>query len=196
MDFKKQIKKMIEQKENKLSELKKRSKETEDIGELRALNEDVDEIISELNELKAIYGDADRPRDEKDRKPDDDVNVDVNVDEKRNLDPLATMRMKNGAKEKRNGDVFASVEYRTAFMNHVKTGAPIPAEFRQDAITTTTDASAVIPTTILNEIVKEMSVYGNLFDEVPSFDGYCGGGYWTGISADHSHCQCMCGYGL
>ena len=51
-------------------------------------------------------------------------------------------------------------------MNFIQKGAPIPAEFRGDAITTTSDASAVIPTTILNELIKEMSVYGNLFDEV------------------------------
>lgn len=166
MDFKKNIKKMIDAKEAKIDELKERSRKTEDIAELRGLNEDIDEIKVELDELKAIYGDADRPRDEKDRKP-DDVNVDVNVDEgKRSLDPLATMRPKNGAKEKRSADPYSTVEYRTAFMNYVKTGAPIPAELRGDAITTTADASAVIPTTILNEIIKEMTVYGNLFDEV------------------------------
>ena len=168
MDFKKKIKDMIDQKENKLSELKKRSKETDDIAELRALNEDVDEIISELQELKAIYGDADRPRDGKDRKPDDDVNVDVNVDDKRGMNPLDTLKPRNGGKpaKRDGGDLYSTLEYRTAFMNYIKRGAPIPAEFREDAITTTSDASAVIPTTILNEIIKEMTVYGNLFDEV------------------------------
>lgn len=170
MDFKKNIKKMIEAKEAKINELKERSRKTEDIAELRGLNEDIDEIKAELDELKAIYGDADRPRDG--RKPDDDVNVDVNVDEgKRSMNPLDTMKMNNGAKSKRSTDPYSSIEYRTAFMNFVKTGAKIPAELRAgDAITTTDDASAVIPTTILNEIVKEMSVYGNLFDEVRKFN--------------------------
>lgn len=168
MDFKKKIKSMIDEKENKLSELKKRSRETEDIAELRSLNEDVDDIIHELAELKELYGDADRPRDDKGKGDgNDDGNIDITVDEnKRSMIPLASMKPKNGEKEKRSSDPFATVEYRTAFMNFVQKGAPIPAEFRGDAITTTSDASAVIPTTILNELIKEMSVYGNLFDEV------------------------------
>lgn len=163
MDFKKNLQSMIEAKEAKLASLKKRAKETEDIAELRGLNEDVDEIIRELAELKAMYGDADKPKE--DKKPDDDVEVIVK-DENRSLDPLATMRSKDTSKANKNSDPYATVEYRTAFMNCIKNGTPIPAELRGDAITTTSDASAVIPTTILNEIVKEMSVYGNLFDEV------------------------------
>ena len=164
MDFKKNLQSMIEAKEAKLASLKKRAKETEDIAELRGLNEDVDEIIRELAELKAMYGDADKPKD--DRKPDDDVEVIVK-DEARSFEPLATMRSKDAAaKANKASDPYATVEYRTAFMNCIKNGTPIPAELRGDAITTTSDASAVIPTTILNEIVKEMSVYGNLFDEV------------------------------
>lgn len=173
MDFKKNLKAMIDAKESKIASLKKRAKETEDIAELRGLNEDIDDIMAELAELKVMYGDADKPRDDdKGRKGgdngNDDGNIDITVDEnKRSFEPLATMRSKNTqARAKKNNDPYATVEYRTAFMNFCKNGTPIPQELRQDAITTTTDASAVIPTTILNEIVKEMAVYGNLYDEV------------------------------
>lgn len=173
--MKEKLKKMIDEKEKRLASLKERAKKTEDIAELRALNEDVDEIIDELRELKAMYGEADKPRD--DRKPregdgsdngNDDGNVDVTVNEGRALDPVAAMRMNNGGKktEKRKADPYDSPEYREAFMNFVCRGVPIPAQFRQDQTTTTTDASAVIPTTILREIIKEVSVYGNLFDEI------------------------------
>ena len=171
--FKDEIKRMIDKKEKKLAELKERAKKSEDVAELRALNEDVDEIISELDELKRVYGDADKPRD--DRRPDgkgnDDGNgngnVDVTVDEGRSLDPVAAMRMNNGKPaSKRNSDPYASEEYRRAFMEFVCRGTAIPAEYRNDAVTTTTDASAVIPTTILHELIKEVKIYGNLFDEV------------------------------
>lgn len=168
--IKSDLKKMIERKESKLAEMKERAKKTEDIAELRALNEDVDDIIDELNELKAMYGDADRPRD--DRRPDgdkgngdDDGNVNVTIDEDKRMNVLATMGAE-ASKTKRSKDKYASVEYRQAFMNFCRSGEAIPKEFRQDAVTTTTDASAVIPTTILNEIIKEVKVYGNLFDEV------------------------------
>lgn len=162
--MKEKLKKLIDEKEKKLAELKKRSRETEDIAELRALNEDVDGIIDELRELKAMYGEADdKP---KDRKPDDDVDVDVDVDEgRRSFNPLETMKMNNGTKRsKKNADPYDTDEYRKAFMEFCCRNTPIPAELR--ATTATTDASAVIPTTILNEIISELKVYGNLFDEV------------------------------
>lgn len=177
--MKEKLKKLIDDKEKRLAELKQRAKTTEDIAELRALNEDVDDIIDELRELKAMYGEADKPRD--DRKPreggsddgNDNGNVDVTIDEGRALDPVAAMRMNNGGKaaaKRGKNDPYDTPEYREAFMNFVCRGVPIPAklraEKRDDETTTTTDASAVIPTTILRELIKEVSVYGNLFDEV------------------------------
>lgn len=164
--FKEEIKKMIDSKESKLATLKERARKTEDIAELRALNEDVDEIISELEELKRIYGDADKPREDDRPKGNDNGNVDVTVDEGRSIDPVSVMRMNNGKPAKRNSDIYASEEYRKAFMEFVCRGTAIPAEYRNDAVTTTTDASAVIPTTILHELIKEVKIYGNLFDEV------------------------------
>lgn len=166
------IKKLIEKKEALLAQKKERAKKTEDIAELRGLNEDVDDIIDELNDLKRMYGEADAPRD--DKRPDgdkggkgnDDGNVDVNVVEGRSMNVLATMKNGEQKQEKRNADPYAKKEYREAFMKYVQNGTPIPAELRGDAITTTSDASAVIPTTILNELIKEVKVYGNLFDEV------------------------------
>ena len=65
-------------------------------------------------------------------------------------------------------------EYRTAFMNFVCRGTEIPADLRASvapmlnvaATTTTTDASAVIPTTITREIIREMKSYGNLYAKI------------------------------
>lgn len=76
-----------------------------------------------------------------------------------------------GATEHRNAgkktaDLFDTAEYRSAFMNFCKNGTPIPMELRVDAVTKTSDAGAVIPTTIMNEIVRELKVYGNLFAAV------------------------------
>lgn len=160
--LKNDIKKLIDRKEAKVNELKVKAKNTEDIAELRALNEDIDDIIDELAELKKMYGDADKPAD---RRPDDEVKVEV--EEGRSLDPVAAMKMSNGKKvEKKVSDKYDTPEYRAAFMEFCKNGTPIPAEFRDNAITTTTDASAVVPTTLLNEIVQSKSVYGNLYDEV------------------------------
>ncbi len=55
------IAELIEQKKSQLDNLKERSKASEDINELRALNEDIDILINELNKLKEMYGEMDEP---------------------------------------------------------------------------------------------------------------------------------------
>lgn len=63
-------------------------------------------------------------------------------------------------------DKFDTLEYRRAFMDFCKTGI-IAQEFRNDdAYTSTTEASAVIPTTIMQEIIAKMATYGQLFSRV------------------------------
>ncbi len=59
---------------------------------------------------------------------------------------------------KKNPD--ESDEYRSAFMEYVTKGTPIPAEFRDAA--TTTDAGALIPPTTLNRVIEKVRTYGNI----------------------------------
>ena len=60
-------------------------------------------------------------------------------------------------------DPYDTPEYRKAFMTFCKTGV-MPTEMRLDAYTSTTEAAAVIPTTVMSEIVKEMKSYGQIFN--------------------------------
>lgn len=55
---------------------------------------------------------------------------------------------------------YESDEYRSAFMEYVTKGTPIPAEFRDAA--TTTDAAALIPPTTLNRVIEKIRTYGNI----------------------------------
>jgi len=63
-------------------------------------------------------------------------------------------------------DVFATVEYRKQFMEFCKTGKVPNIEQRLDAYTSTTEAAAVIPTTIMNELISKMTAYGKIFGKV------------------------------
>ena len=51
-------------------------------------------------------------------------------------------------------------------MNYCKTGAIDSKYMNADAQTTTTDAGAVIPTTIMNEIIMQMKTYGQIFAKI------------------------------
>lgn len=48
-------------------------------------------------------------------------------------------------------------------MEYVCRGVEIPHELRTDAVTGVTDASAVIPTSLMHEIITKMDAYGNVY---------------------------------
>ena len=123
-----------------------------------ALGETLKAIRDEIDEVEDMLGEIDEPASEP-------TGEGENGGEGRNMSVLSTLEQR-GAKQKKNADPYDTEEYRTAFMEFCKRGTPIPLNLRADATTKTTDASAVIPTTILNEIIKELKVYGNLYAAV------------------------------
>lgn len=62
-------------------------------------------------------------------------------------------------------DKYSTIEYRTAFMNYARTGV-VSEELRADATTLTTDIGAVIPTTIMNEVVQKLKSYGQIYSRI------------------------------
>lgn len=72
--------------------------------------------------------------------------------------------------EKRDGeDIFATMEYRKAFMAYAQRGDAIPANFiqRDGSPANTSTLGVTIPTTVLNEFINEVrKVYGNLYAKV------------------------------
>ena len=62
-------------------------------------------------------------------------------------------------------DAYSGMEYRTAFMNYVTRGESIPDRFR-NADVTTGNAGAVIPTTLMKELIREMKSRGNIWSKV------------------------------
>ena len=80
---------------------------------------------------------------------------------------VATAQMNNRSA---NDDPYATVEYRTAFKNYVQNGTPIPQELRaggDNGTTIAADLGMIIPTTIMDEFIKEVSkVYGQIYSKV------------------------------
>lgn len=128
--------------------------------ERASAQEALDKVIEKISEINGIIAELDEPANETPT----EENKDNNKGDERKMNILDTMQTRNA--EKKTADRFDTPEYRTAFMNFCKNGTPIPAELRADATTATTDASAVIPTTLMHEIVKELKAYGNLYAAV------------------------------
>lgn len=69
-----------------------------------------------------------------------------------------------------DSDPYATVEYRNAFKDYVQKGTPIPSELRaggDNGTIATADIGMIIPTTIMNEFIKDVSkVYGQIYSKV------------------------------
>jgi len=95
----------------------------------------------------------------------DEMKTEIAKEEARStgFNPLGSMNL--------NTNVPAKVEdnekrYNEAFKNFITRGTVIPAELRTNEYTNTTDASAVIPMTVSNEIIRKIEVVGEIYNKV------------------------------
>lgn len=168
---KKKLMALLAKLENKKNELVTRSASTESVAELRSINKDMEQLNSEIAELRGI---VDSLPDEEQEPPAGGATP----PEQRGAQGtpggnpglaqvLASFGLSQVPQQRSEqpSDPYGTLEYRNAFMAFAKTGE-IKPELRANATTTTADVSAVIPTTILNEIIKKVTVYGQVFNRV------------------------------
>lgn len=106
--------------------------------ELEALNSEETELRAKESLLKAIE-------------------TNPNIGTSINLKQEESQQMTN---------VFETMEYRNAFMQFVTNNTPMPEEFRAAANSVTSDNAAVLPTTVLNEVVQKLESYGDILPRV------------------------------
>ena len=183
-EFRDFLNKMIANKRSKMEELQRKSDASNDLNEVRsigktlqALRDEIADVEDQLKKLDESEGDDNGDDNGSDNGGNNggnngDDNGDDNK-EGRSGAPKGT-ELRNGfvkvgsfgyGKEKRSEetDRHDTVAYRKAFMEYVCRGTQIPAELRKDEVTGTTDAAAVIPTTILGEIIQKLETYGNVY---------------------------------
>ena len=167
--MKKYLEKRLAKLTAKRDALAARAKDTQDINELRSINAQIDDIngdIADINEQIAGI-DATNTRGAADPVPAAGATAGapapvVGGTLSQGHNPIA--RFNAPAAAPAVVDANDTPEYRKAFMEYVCRGTVIPAEVR--VTTTTSDASAVIPTTIMNEIIQKMDAYGNIWNKV------------------------------
>lgn len=74
---------------------------------------------------------------------------------------VRTFAAPNGAAAE-DDDKYGSMAYRKAFMQYVCRGNAIPAEYRTDVSTKTSDVGAVIPTTVVDQIISKLENVGGI----------------------------------
>lgn len=130
----------------------------EDKEERQAIASTIQSLDEEIAEVRQLIDEADKPAEP----------------EARGLNPMGAMGLGNGnpqpTGEERNDDPRATMEYRKAFMEYVrsgKRGEALRLEKRSDDQTELSDLGVLIPTTVVQEIIKGVEkVYGQLYTKV------------------------------
>ena len=143
----------------KKAELLERSRNSQDINEVRSINEqltaiaeDLQDIADELAALAAEENNDEAPAEDEASRSAAPAGAEVRGGQ---------VRGSYAAPAAQNVDPRDTEEYRNAFMNFVCRGTAISAELR--AATGIADAGAVIPTTLMNDIIKKLETYGNVY---------------------------------
>jgi HK97 family phage major capsid protein len=129
--------------ELRLSDIAKESEKAE--------GEALDKLVEEAKGLKKQQAELRKASDEAEKRKKilDSLNAGEDVGK-----PI------DNQEESRNMGNIDSIEYRKAFKEYVQTGVMAP-EFRAAALTK--DNGAVIPETVLNQIVEKMESFGNIY---------------------------------
>lgn len=124
-----------------------------DLAQLESLNKEMDKLNAEAEEIRKAEAQQVEKRKE--------IAEKINNNEIETTQIQEEVRKQNLVENKgdKMNTQFDSVEYRNAFMEFAKTGQ-MSEEFR--AVAMTSSNSAVIPVTVLNQIVEKLESYGNI----------------------------------
>lgn len=161
--MKKKLLKLIARKKQEMADLQKRSDESQDLAEVRAIGETLAKLRDEIKEAEEMLAEVNDEGDDNNNADDQASRSVVPADAQLRNGQVVGAFPVNQSQAQAETDPHDSIAYRKAFMEYVCRNTPIPAELRADATTTTGDAGAVIPTTILKEIVQKLESYGNVY---------------------------------
>ena len=179
MGRKKALEKRQARLQKELDELRAKLNATQDVAEARALAAQIEETNEDLQEtaeeLEALGEGEPTPEGDPEPTPEPAPAAEPQARsvvpqgaQLRGGNPIASY-MQNQTPAQGSGNILDSMEYRNAFANYVRTGDESGfAQFEQraDATLITSDVGKIIPNTIMNEFIKEMKVYGNLYNRV------------------------------
>lgn len=170
MGRKKILEKRLARLQKKRDALKQRALASQDVTEVRSINEQLEDLNEDITETEEEIAACD---DEPAANPtlDDTAQRQVIPQDAqlRGMNPLAAFNTTPVVRDERP---YSSMEYRMAFKDYVQRGTPIPADVLTRAggdkgTTVTTDIGMIIPVTIMDEFIKEVSkVYGQVYAKV------------------------------
>lgn len=177
--------KLIARKQKELTDLKKRNEESEDVNEVKTIGAQIESVNTEINDAQAQLDKIEEDEAKAAKKESEEGRSSFNPNQALNV--VATAKMTgNAQRSSEEEDPRASMEYRQAFKNYIQKGeinykvlqftkrdgnnitpAPTFIDGTTNATGTTADLGVLIPTTIMQEIIKNIDkLYGQLYRRV------------------------------
>lgn len=152
--------------EAKRDKLLKRSEESTDINEVRAINDELTDIVNELHDIADELADIANGEEENTEGEDARALPPASA-ETRNADVVKGVTVGSFSAEKRELEPTETMEYRQSFKDYVQRGIAMPVEVRAGEAISTADTGAAIPLTIMREVINTVRKrYGNLYSKV------------------------------
>ena len=177
MGRKKILEKRMARLKKRMADLIERSNASEDVAEVRAINTQLIEVREDIadieEELEALAGEGEGEPQDGEGDPQEGEqrsNIPANA-QFRGVNPVATFAQSKGQTEKRAENILDSLEYRNAFASYVRSGdtsgfAELETRGADAGTVLTSDIGKIIPNTIMQEFIKELKVYGQLYAKV------------------------------
>lgn len=160
MDIRTYLNNLITAKEKRAKELREMIEKAGTADEVRGLGATLQAVLDELQEARNQLDNLD-----------EDGNGDGNDQgaersQERSGNPLREFitRGQYGQQAGQDADPTNRPEYRSAFMNYVMRGTPIPMNLRENTLTT--DVLGAIPTVVVNKIIEKMEAVSNILNLV------------------------------
>lgn len=150
---------------NRLQELRARALASDSADEVRSINQQMAEITEDINDIQ----------EELDAIEAESRGSEPEGEERQQLPPAGAEQVNGNVlgafgqrtQQRTDESMLESMEYRQAFRRLMCQGTPIPAELRAGDAISTTDTQAMIPLTIMNEVINTVRKrYGNLYSKV------------------------------
>ncbi len=158
MNLKKILEKRLARLNSKKETLTKRAMDSQDVNEVKSINEQLTEVNAEIDETQAQIDaiEEDEASENRAAVPASATLVNGNV--------VGSFEAKKADENRDNVNPTETLEYRNAFMRYIQTGEPMK---RAGEAISTNDTGAAIPLTVMNEVINTVRKrYGNLYSKV------------------------------
>lgn len=152
-----------------------RAQASEDVNEVRSINEQLQDINCEIaetqEEIDAIEDEGEGNGNGNPIEGEGEQRNNINFIEQRGGNPIASFSQ-TSPQTRSNEPAFSSMEYRMAFKSYVQRGTPISQDVitraaGDEGTTVLAELGMIIPMTIMNEFIKDIQkVYGQVYSKV------------------------------